>query len=84
MPAISTKVLREQLRQLQADDLIARRQLTPKVMGVQYSLTPYAHTLDPLFSMLWEWGTNHLRRPTGRGTRLARPRERAFMATKPL
>ena len=74
MPAISTKVLREQLRQLQADDLIRRRQLSPKVKGVQYSLTPYGHTLDPLFSMLWEWGTGHLRRPGRKATRVAPPR----------
>ena len=74
MPSISTKVLREQLRQLQADDLIARRQLSPKVRGVQYSLTPYGHSLDPLFSVLWEWGTGHLRRPGHTGTRRTWPR----------
>jgi DNA-binding HxlR family transcriptional regulator len=73
MPSISTKVLREQLRQLQADDLIARRQLSPTVKGVQYSLTAYGHSLDPIFSTLWEWGTGHLRRPGRRGTRISRP-----------
>ena len=76
MPAISTKVLREQLRQLQADDLITKRQLTPTVKGVQYSLTTYGHSLDPLFSALWQWGTEHLRRPGRNGTRIARPVER--------
>jgi DNA-binding HxlR family transcriptional regulator len=80
MPSISTKVLREQLRQLQADDLIARRQLSPKVKGVRYSLTPYGHSLNPLFSMLWEWGTGHLRRPGRRGTRIARPVSRDMIA----
>lgn len=73
MPSISTKVLREQLRQLQADDLIARRQLSPKVKGVQYSLTPHGHSLGPVFSQLWEWGTRHLRRPSRRGTKVAPP-----------
>jgi DNA-binding HxlR family transcriptional regulator len=74
MPSISTKVLREQLRQLQADDLIVRRQLTPRVRGVQYSLAPYAHTLDPVFSILWQWGSGHLRRPGCRATRISGPR----------
>ena len=74
MPSISTKVLREQLRQLQADDLIARRQLSPKIKGVQYSLTAHGHSLDPVFSQLWEWGTRHLRRPGRTGTRITRPR----------
>ena len=74
MPSISTKVLREQLRQLEADDLIARRQLTPRFKGVQYSLTAHGHSLDALFSQLREWGTCHLGRPGRRGTRIFRPR----------
>ena len=74
IPSISTKVLREQLRQLEADDLISRRQLAPRVKGVEYSLTAHGHSLDPLFSQLWEWGTRHLRRPGRSGTRIARPR----------
>lgn len=74
MPSISTKVLRQQLRQLEADDLIARRQLSPRVKGVRYSITPHGHSLMPLFSQLWEWGTRHLRRPSTGGTRIARPR----------
>jgi DNA-binding HxlR family transcriptional regulator len=44
------------------------------VKGVRYSLTAYAHSLDPVFSKLWQWGTNHLQRPGRRGTRLMRPR----------
>ena len=74
MPSITTKVLRQQLRQLEADDLIARRELSPRVKGVRYSLTAHGRSLDGLFSLLWEWGTRHLRRPGGKGTRIARPR----------
>jgi DNA-binding HxlR family transcriptional regulator len=73
IPSISTKVLREQLRQLEADDLVVKRQLSPRVKGVRYSLTAHGHSLDPVFSMLWEWGTRHLRRPGGSGTRIAPP-----------
>jgi len=68
------EIYQERLRQLQADDLIARRQLSPKVKGVQYSLTAHGHSLDPVFSQLWEWGTHHLRRPGRTGTRITRPR----------
>lgn len=75
MPSISTKVLRQQLRQLEADDLVVRRQLSPRVKGVRYSVTPHGHSLMPLFSKLWEWGTTHLRRPSRQGTRISRPRE---------
>lgn len=75
MPSISTKVLRQQLRQLEADDLIVRQQLSPRVKGVRYSVSAHGRTLGPLFSQLWEWGTHHLRRPSRGGTRITPPRQ---------
>lgn len=45
MPRVTAKVLREQLRQLQADGLVTRRALTPAHRGVSHQLTPYAKTL---------------------------------------
>jgi DNA-binding HxlR family transcriptional regulator len=76
MPRVSAKVLREQLRQLQADDLVTRRALTPAHRGVRYRLTPYARSLNPVFNALLKWGEGHLARSTAaRGTRLARPRQ---------
>jgi DNA-binding HxlR family transcriptional regulator len=41
MPRITRKVLREQLRQLEADNLVVRRALTPARLGVRYQLTSY-------------------------------------------
>ncbi|MBY0497200.1 MAG: helix-turn-helix transcriptional regulator [Cyanobacteria bacterium] len=74
MPRVTAKVLREQLRQLENDGLIARRALTPARLGVRYSLTPYAKTLDPVFGALLKWGMQHLEKTsTARGTRLAPP-----------
>ena len=67
------KVLREQLRQMQNDGLVARRPLSPIHRGVRYELTPYGRTLGPVFQTLWQWGTIHLRRRDAvRGT-LVRP-----------
>jgi DNA-binding HxlR family transcriptional regulator len=63
MPRITTKVLREQLRQMQADGLIERAQLVPRWRGVRYSVTSYGRTLEPVFETLWRWGRNHLERP---------------------
>jgi DNA-binding HxlR family transcriptional regulator len=63
MPGVSSKVLREQLRQMEADGLIAKRALSPAHAGVRYRLTPYGRTLGPVFNALWQWGTKHLRRP---------------------
>lgn len=73
MPGVASKVLREQLRQMQADGLIARRVLSPAQVGVRYRLTPYGRTLGPVFEALWRWGTKHLdRRDATLGT-LVRP-----------
>ncbi len=41
MPRVTTKVLREQLRQMQADGLISREELSPAQLGVRYGITPY-------------------------------------------
>jgi DNA-binding HxlR family transcriptional regulator len=74
MPRVTAKVLREQLRQLQADDLVSRRALIPPHRGVSYELTPYAKTLNPVFNALLRWGVRHLARPGAKhGTRIAPP-----------
>ena len=75
MPSVSIKVLREQLRQMQADGLLVRQPLTPASKGVRYRLTPYGRTLNSVFEVLWYWGTRHLARPSAaQGTLVAPPR----------
>ena len=77
MPDVSAKVLREQLRQMQADGLVARHALTPARLGVRYRVTPYGRTLGPVFAALWRWGTGHVaRRDADRGTLKPPPRTR--------
>jgi DNA-binding HxlR family transcriptional regulator len=41
MPGVAPKVLREQLRQMQADDLVSRSAPGPAYEGVRYGLTAY-------------------------------------------
>ena len=75
MPGVASKVLREQLRQMQSDGLVARRALTPVYRGVRYELTPYGLTLGPVFRALWQWGITHLARPGAtRGTLVKPPK----------
>lgn len=77
MPRIRAKVLREQLRQLEADGLVSREALSPLRLGVRYRITPYGRTLNPVFTALWRWGTRHLARASARhGTALAGPSRR--------
>lgn len=74
MPRITTKVLREQLRQMLADELIVREELAPSYLGVRYRVTPHGQTLGPVFESLWKWGTAHLARPgSARGTLVQPP-----------
>jgi DNA-binding HxlR family transcriptional regulator len=77
MPGISRKVLTEQLRQLECDDLVVRRETGDRLGSVRYELTPYGKSLGPVFRALWQWGTDHLARDgAARGT-LVHPPESA-------
>ena len=74
MPGISRKVLTEQLRQMEDDDLVMRRETGDRLGSVRYALTPYGETLLPVFQSLWQWGTAHLARPGAqRGTLVVPP-----------
>lgn len=73
MPRVTTKVLREQLRQMLADGLVERVQLVPRWRGVRYGLTSYGRTLEPVFETLWQWGRRHLARPGATGGTLVSP-----------
>lgn len=78
MPRVTAKVLREQLRQMQADNLVARHALTPAALGVRYQLTPYGRTLGPVFETLWRWGVGHLARTgAAQGTLIPPPEARS-------
>jgi DNA-binding HxlR family transcriptional regulator len=71
MPRVTTKVLRQQLRQMIADDLIVCERLSPPRLGVRYRVTKYGHSLGPLFTVLWRWGAIHLRRAGAAGGTIA-------------
>ena len=77
MPGVAAKVIREQLRQMQADGLVTRRALSPPHAGVEYRLTRYGRTLGPVFTVLWQWGTKHIARPgAAHGTLVTPPASR--------
>jgi DNA-binding HxlR family transcriptional regulator len=60
MPGVTIKVLRQHLRQLEADDLVARSVRHTPSLRMRYQLTPHGRTLGSVFEMLWTWGTVHL------------------------
>jgi len=62
---ISHKVLTEQLRELEADELIERLQTGPAPAPVHYRLSDYGRTVLPLMENARIWGLAHLQRAGG-------------------
>lgn len=59
IPHITKKMLTQQLRQLEQDEIIVRHvyhQVPPKV---EYSLSKYGKTLKPVLESMAIWGTKH-------------------------
>ena len=59
-PAISQKVLTEQLRELIADDIVARQETGEVPAPVIYSLTDYGRSLTPIVKTVQTWGRGHI------------------------
>lgn len=64
---VSHKVLTEQLRELEADGLVARRPSGQVPAPVHYRLTDYGRGVLPLVESARLWGLGHLRRKRERG-----------------
>lgn len=63
IPDISQKMLTQQLRELEDDGIVARCVYPETPPRVEYSLTEYGHTLEPIFDALCAWGAQHRQRP---------------------
>jgi len=67
IPGISQKMLTQQLRELEIDNIIVRKvynQVPPKV---EYSLSPYGETLNGLLDILCSWGEGHVQTLKSKG-----------------
>lgn len=62
LPRISEKMLIQQLKELQRDDLINKKVLSAKPYRVEYFLTEHGRTLSPLYSFMSTWGIDYLKR----------------------
>lgn len=74
LKGVSARTLAKQLRELEADGVIHRKdfkQIPPKV---EYSLTPLGQRLTPVLLAMSDWGQQLER---GRGSSSARPRPRS-------
>jgi DNA-binding HxlR family transcriptional regulator len=57
---ISEKMLVQQLRELQADGIVARIDFNEVPPKVEYSVTPFGRTLAEALRPLCTWGSRHL------------------------
>jgi len=57
---ITEKMLTQQLRELQKDNLIDRKVYAVVPPKVEYSLTPLGKSLKPVLKALNDWGIKHL------------------------
>jgi len=62
MPSITQKVLTEQLRELEADDIVRREPTGPAPAPVIYSLTDYGRALMPMIETVRAFGRGHIER----------------------
>ena len=59
IPGVRHKVLTEQLRQLESEDIVIRRAYGDKVIQTEYRLSAYGETLRPALNALAAWGAVH-------------------------
>ena len=59
IPAISKKVLTDNLRSLENDGLVDREVFAEVPPRVVYSLTPLGKTLQPIIRAMGEWGEEY-------------------------
>ena len=65
MPSISSKVLAEQLRELEADEIVRREPTGQTPAPVIYSLTDYGCSVMPIAESVRSWGRAHIERFEG-------------------
>ncbi len=59
LSGITEKMLAQQLRELERDELVTRTMYPEMPPKVEYRLSEFGQTLGPLLEMLATWGTNN-------------------------
>lgn len=56
LPGVSEKMLAQQLREMEADDLVCRQVFPGKVQRVEYSTTDFGRSLNQAVAVMSLWG----------------------------
>ncbi|MEI3797645.1 MULTISPECIES: winged helix-turn-helix transcriptional regulator [unclassified Chitinophaga] len=62
LPGISEKMLSQQLKELERDQLIEKNVITKKPYRVEYYLSTEGKSLSPLYEFASEWGIAYLKK----------------------
>lgn len=62
IPGITQRVLTKQLRELESDHIVVRTIYPEIPPRVEYAVTEYGRTLEPILDLMHRWGANHLKR----------------------
>lgn len=65
IPDITQRMLTNQLRELESDQIILRTVYAEVPPKVEYSLTDFGQTLSPILSDLQEWGMKYIDKLSG-------------------
>lgn len=63
---ISPKVLAQELRHLEQNELVVRNVFPTTPVSIIYEASPYSETLKEVLQSLDEWGAGHRKKITGR------------------
>jgi DNA-binding HxlR family transcriptional regulator len=59
IPAITTRVLSKELKDLEASKLIVRLVHDSYPVSIEYKLTTHSHSLTPIVDAMIKWGKQH-------------------------
>lgn len=59
IPGITQKMLTKQLRELESEDIIKRVVYPVIPPKVEYSITDYGKSLEPILNSMHQWGVQH-------------------------
>ncbi|MEO0337887.1 MAG: helix-turn-helix domain-containing protein [Bacteroidota bacterium] len=66
IPRITGRVLSKDLKFLERHQIVSRTVKPTAPITVEYELTEYGKTLDPVFKALTDWGINHRKKIMGK------------------